>query len=107
MTENKCGTRLCAPGLGLAFGIACALFMIVFAWSGWLWNYGTAITTEYAAVYYGYAPTLIGGLIGGLWGLLEGFIFGLIVGWVYNGIARCCRCSSCRCSCCCDTKKTP
>jgi hypothetical protein len=95
MVDNKCGTRFCAPALGLAFGIACGLFMMLFAWAGWLWNYGNALTTQYSLVYYGYAPTLLGGLIGGFWGFLEGLIFGLIVGWMYNAVARCCRCEAC------------
>lgn len=90
--EKKCCTRICAPALGLGFGIASGLLMMLFAWSAMMWGVGTSIIDQYATVYHGYAATIMGGVFGGLWGLLEGFIFGLIAGWVYNCCARCCGC---------------
>lgn len=104
--ENKCCcTRVCAPALGVGFGITAGLFMMLFAWAAWLWGFGTSIIDQSAAVHYGYAATLVGGLIGGLWGLVEGFIFGLISGLIYNCVARCCGCSK-SCSTCCGDKSS-
>lgn len=84
--------RLCSPAVGIAFGIVSGLSILLFAWAGWLWGYGTALTTQFAEAYIGYAPTFVGGLLGGLWGLVEGFIAGIIFAWIYNCIAYCCHC---------------
>lgn len=93
--EKKCGTRLCAPALGMAFGIASGLSMMLLAWAGMWWGYGNTFIDQYALVFHGYAPTIIGGLWGGLWGLIEGFVFGVVIGAIYNCIARCCGCACC------------
>ncbi len=89
---KKCCSRVCAPALGLGFGIATGLMMMALAWISWKWGYGTSIVEQHAALYHGYASSLEGGLFGGLWGLIEGFIFGLVAAWVYNICARCCGC---------------
>jgi hypothetical protein len=100
---NKCccGTRLCSPALGVALGIVSGLFMMVLAWVSWQWGYGSSIMTLYSGVFYGYEPTLVGGLFGALWGFMEGFIVGLIMGCIYNCVSRCCKCGK-SCSCCGD-----
>jgi len=103
--ENKCYSHICVPGLGLGFGIASGLAMMLFAWASWQWGIGASMIDQYSAIYKGYSATLVGGAIGGLWGLAEGFIFGIIVGWVYNCCARCCRCGTTCPSCNCNTKK--
>ena len=92
--DKKCCTRLCAPALGMAFGVITGLIMMVLAWAAWQWGFGSSLVEQYSAVYYGYASTLVGGLFGALWGFIEGFIFGLVAGWVYNCVARCCGCGS-------------
>lgn len=101
MEKRCCGTRICSPALGVAFGFATGLMMLAFAWVAWRWGYGSSIIDQYSVVYSGYAPTLKGGLYGFLWGLVEGFIFGLVSGWVYNICARCCSCCK-SCSNCCN-----
>lgn len=94
MMNQKC---LCAACLGLAIGITNGLAMLLFAWGGWLWGYGTTMITEFGPLYPGYAATFLGGVFGALWGLLTGFVFGIVMGWIYNFFlcyARCCK-SSC------------
>ncbi len=93
--EKKCCTRLCAPALGMGFGITSGLCMLLLAWAGWQWGYGNTLIDQYAMMYHGYAASLVGGLWGGLWGLIEGFVFGVVVGFIYNCVARCCGCASC------------
>lgn len=88
-------TPLCVCGFGFAFGIAEAVIMLLFAWAGWGFGYGHSMITEMAAIYYGYAPTFIGGLFGALWGFIVGFVFGAIVAWVYNFCL--CHCSKKSC----------
>jgi membrane protease YdiL (CAAX protease family) len=82
-------TKLSAVSLGMAFGVAKAIWMIAFAWVAWHWGFGSAFIRELATIYHNYDATLFGGLWGGLWGFIEGFLFGLVVGWVYN-ICMCC-----------------
>ncbi len=104
MEKKCCSTRICSPALGVAFGLATGIMMMLFAWAGWLWHIGVGMIEQYAAVYHGYAPTFVGGLFGLLWGVIDGFIFGLIAGWIYNCCARCCHCAK---SCpVCNDKKT-
>lgn len=105
----KCGSkkRLCPGSFGLAFGIICGIFMMLLGWFA-IQGYGVGLVTLYSTIYYGYAPTWIGGLIGGLWGLVEGFIFGFLVALVYNCFSRCCRGICCRKgeACTCETTET-
>lgn len=90
METNYCGARLCSPALGMAFGVVSGVMMLLLAWAGMFWGFGTAFIDQYSLVFYGYSATFTGGLFGLLWGFIEGFIFGLIVGWVYNFCSRCC-----------------
>ena len=85
ISKNECvKIKLSVSSLGIAFGVAEALFMMLFAWSGWVWGYGATLINQVSTVYYGYAPTLTGGLWGGLWGLVDGFIFGIVAASIYN-----------------------
>jgi hypothetical protein len=83
--------KLSACSFGIAIGVAEGLYMLLFAWAGWFWGYGTPLIVQIAYVFYGYAPSFIGGILGGIWGFVDGFIFGFIVGWIYN-LCLCCRC---------------
>lgn len=103
--DNKCCTRLCAPALGMAFGIVSGLMLMLLAWSAMLWGHGTAVIDHYSTILYGYGATWTGGLFGLLWGFIEGFLFGLISGGIYNCVARCCGCSK-SCSTCCGDKSS-
>lgn len=86
---------LCPVSLGIAFGVTKGLFLLLFAWSGWLFHYGTAFVERLALYYHGYDASFVGGLIGGAWGLVGGFIFGLVVGLIYDFcVSRCGGCSS-------------
>src|SRR5690348_3842366 len=76
--------KLSTVSLGIAFGVTEALFMILFAWAGWLFGYGISMIHQIASVYYGYAPSFSGGLLGGAWGLVDGFVFGVVAGFIYN-----------------------
>jgi len=82
--------KLCPFSLGVALGVAEAVFMLLFAWAGHFWHYGTPIIHQIATLYIGYAPTIIGGVYGGLWGLLDGFVFGFIIALVYDFCLCCC-----------------
>jgi len=100
MMDSKCkcsgGVRLCPVKLGISFGVASAIFMIVVAWAGWLGGYGKSLVDVWSATYPGFAPTFVGGLAGAVWGFVYGFFFGAISGLVYS---CCSRCGS-RCKCC-------
>lgn len=91
-SKGNCGSGcscFCPVTLGLAFGVASAIFMIAYAWMAMMFGYGTAMIDQYSMVYYGYAATFVGGLWGGLWGLIQGFIFGFLVAWFYDMFCRC------------------
>lgn len=90
--NNECvKSKLCACSLGLTFGVVKGVCLLLFAWAGWLFGYGTAMVEHVSVMYHGYASTFVGGLIGGLYGLVGGFILGFIVGKLYNFFL--CRCS--------------
>ena len=105
MMRSKCRARLSAVGLGVAFGVVTALFMLGFAWAVWYDGSTSAIITQWAEIYPGYAATIKGGAIGGAWGFIEGFICGLLVGWIYNLCVCCCSCGCCCAKSCDDSKK--
>lgn len=85
--------KLCPVSLGVGFGVAQGLFLLLFAWVGWFWGYGGTLAHDLSVIFHGYAPSLVGGLFGGLWGFIEGFVFGLIAGFVYDF----CVCCGCKC----------
>ncbi len=82
-SKGEC-SKISACSLGVAFGVVEGLFMLGFALAGMFFGYGTSMSHQIASVYYGYAPTLKGGIYGAIWGFIDGFVFGLIAGWVYN-----------------------
>lgn len=89
MDDKQCvRTKLCAFSFGIALGVTEAIFMMVLAWVAGFCGYGDLMVQQIATVYYGYAPSFVGGILGGLWGLADGFVFGLVAGWIYN----CCLC---------------
>ncbi len=93
MCKNESGkSKLSVCAFGLAIGLAEGIYMLLFAWIAWVCGYGTPLITDIAHVFYGYAPSFIGGLFGGLWGFADGFIFGIIAAWIYNLVlSSCCR----------------
>jgi len=99
MSCGKCGSNecncLCPVSFGIALGVACAIFMAFYAWAAWLWGYGTGLIIQYSSIYFGYAPSFMGGVWGALWGLVSGFIFGFILILVYN-LCMCCKAKCCR-----------
>lgn len=101
--KSKCGF-LAPVSLGVGLGVASAFCMLLLAWGGWLWGFGLVMIEQSATMYYGFAPTFVGGIYGALWGFIDGFVFGLITAWFYN------LCLSCRCckkyKACCDTKES-
>lgn len=100
-------SRLSPVALGVGFGVACALSMLIVLWAGWFGGYGKTLTDMWASVYPGVSATLSGGFVGAVWGFFDGFVFGLISGIVYNMCMGCC--SRCNCGCCnsgtCEPKK--
>ncbi|MDR3492438.1 MAG: hypothetical protein P4M12_10430 [Gammaproteobacteria bacterium] len=94
--NNVCTkSKLSACALGLAVGFSDALYMMLFAWVALYSGYGTPMIDSIASVFYGYAPTFVGGLWGGLWGFIDGYIFGIVVGMIYNFCLCHCHCRSC------------
>jgi hypothetical protein len=103
MNKNQCSTKLSKCSLGLGIGIAEGLFMMLFAWAGWFFDYGTSLIEQVASFYYGYAATFVGGLWGGLWGFILGFFFGIVIAVVYNF----CSCKCCKKYCSLENKDIP
>jgi hypothetical protein len=118
MKEGKCMRNykkgLCPVSFGVAMGVISGLYMAVLAWAGWIWGFGLILVDQYSAVYYGLAPTFMGGVIGGFWGLIDGFIFGFVLAFIYNLCLHCCKsckccktAGECRCSSCCSAEGKP
>ena len=93
--SGKC--CLSAVSLGFALGLVCAIFAFLLALASWWWGFGTILVQQSATVYYGYEPSLMGGIIGALWAFIHCFIFGLLTGWFYNMFLCCCKskCGTC------------
>lgn len=104
MGHQKCAS-LSPVSLGIGIGLACAIYMLIFAWAGWLGGYGKPMMDMWSAAYPGFAATFAGGIVGAVWGFAKGFIFGALVGFFYNKCLHCCS----RCGCCktdvCDSGK--
>ena len=92
--------RICPGRFAFAFGLLWAIGWLLVGWAGWKWGYGVPLINVMGSVYYGYAPTLLGGVYGAIWGFIDAFIFCFLAILVYNGC--CCR----RCSHCETTEKT-
>jgi len=89
MSDNNYA-RLCPGKFGFAMGFVWGLGMLILAWAGWLFDYGTGMTASFAGIYWGMAPTFVGGILGFVWGLIDFFIFGWLMAVIYN-----CCCKSC------------
>lgn len=87
--------KVCPASLGIGFGVAKGLSMLIMALLAMAYGVGIPVVANLATLYSGYAPTLMGAVKGGLWGLFDGYVFGLVLGLVYN-LCRCCMCK-CRC----------
>ena len=79
---NVMSKKLNALSLAIAIGVSEGLGMMLFAWAGWLWGYGTPVIQQIASMFIGYAPSFGGGILGALWGFADGFTFGIVVGWI-------------------------
>ena len=104
MMGGKCKCYLSPVSLGVAFGVVCGLWMLLFAWSAMWWGHGVPIIAQWAEVLPGFAATIKGGLIGAAWGFVKGFVMGLIFGWIYNLCLCCCK-GSCKSDEACDMKE--
>lgn len=83
--NSECGVaKLCPVSFGIAFGVTEALMALIIAYVAWFFGYGVAMVEHFSAVYYGYAPSFVGGLFGALWGFIGGFIFGFVVAYIYD-----------------------
>ena len=71
-------------GLGLALGIACAIYAFFIGAVAWLFGWGTSVVEVLSSLYIGYDATFLGALIGTIWAFVDGFIGGVIIGWLYN-----------------------
>ena len=91
----KC-MRLSACAFGISLGIITGISMMFFAWSSWMWGYGTSMIDQWGSVFPGVAASLKGGFVGLAWGFLEGYILGIVWAWIYNMCLCCCR----NCPCC-------
>lgn len=87
-------SKLSPCAFGLALGVVKGLWMVLAAWSAWLFGYGAAMVDHIASFYHGYGASFSGGLIGGLYGLICGFIFGIVFGFFYNRFLHMC-CKKC------------
>jgi hypothetical protein len=91
INQNECiKTKLSPVSFGIAFGFTEGVFMLLFAWVGWLFGYGDALIQQIAGIYIGYAASFFGGILGGIWGFVDGFVFGIVAAAVYNFcLSRC------------------
>jgi len=76
---EKLNVKALAVGLGVLWG-----FMMLFV--GWasIFGWGTKFVEIMASIYFGFAPTFLGGIIGAIWGFFDGAIGGAIIAIVYN-----------------------
>jgi hypothetical protein len=90
-------TKLCKVAFGFAFGMVSGLSMMLFAWAGYYWGFGSSIVDQWASIFPGYSASVMGGFVGFGWGFLEGFVMGVLVAFFYN-LCLCC-CKACYGSC--------
>ena len=93
MGKGECvKTKLSLCALGLTFGIIKGVWLLLLAWAGWRFGYGSAMIEHVSHFYHGYGPSLLGGVIGFVWGFVSGFVFGVVFGFLYNFfLCRCCK----------------
>ena len=78
----------CKPvALGVAIGVVWALYvgcLGIAAMFGW----GGGLVLPLAALYIGYAPSVVGAIIGAVWAFVDGFVGGIVIAWIYNAVAK-------------------
>ena len=96
----KGSSRLNACGLGMTFGLLCAIDVLLLglltaAGKSFLW-YNEAVYNAFAATFPGFSTTVGGIVIGVIWGAVIGFISGILIAWLYNKFSSCHSCAVCR-----------
>ena len=76
--------RLNPKALGLALGILCAAFMVLFSLWVILVGTGQEFISFVASFYFGYSTTITGMLLGAIYGFIDGFVGGFVLAWLYN-----------------------
>jgi hypothetical protein len=76
--------KLNIKALAMAGGALWGVYMLLIAWSAWLFNWGTGFVTAMSSIYIGFTPTFLGGVIGAVWGFIDGAIAGAVIAWIYN-----------------------
>jgi hypothetical protein len=76
--------KLSIKALAVAGGALWGVYMLLIAWSAWLFNWGTGFVTVMSSIYIGFTPTFLGGVIGAVWGFIDGAIAGAVIAWIYN-----------------------
>lgn len=74
---------------GFGWGIISGIGWMLFAWMGARWGFGLPVIDLMSHVYYGVAPTLIGGFWALWWGFLHLFILAMLAAMVYNCCSKC------------------
>lgn len=98
--------RINPIALGLAFGVAWGLSILIVGLAASYSMYGKEFVVAMGTLYVGYEPSVAGALIGALIGFIDAFVGGFIIGWLYNCFANCgCSKSKCGESCEKDEKK--
>ncbi|OGT63262.1 MAG: hypothetical protein A3E85_06120 [Gammaproteobacteria bacterium RIFCSPHIGHO2_12_FULL_45_12] len=82
--HGKKGSGLCPVSFGVAFGLTCALAVLL--WSLWVKMYG--MPAMMSADHMGLATTYMGDLLRALVVLVKGFVFGFVFALLYNGMMR-------------------
>lgn len=76
--------KLNPKAFGLAWGILCAVAMLVLSLCAMLCGKGNDWINLTAAFYVGYSKTISGMFIGMLYGFIDGFVGGFLLAWLYN-----------------------
>lgn len=77
-------SKIYPVSFGFGWGIISAIGWMLLAWAGARWGFALPVINLMSHVYYGVAPTLIGGLWAFWWGFLHMFVLGLLAAVVYN-----------------------
>jgi hypothetical protein len=94
--QTQCGSRLCVGALGTSLGVLAALMVLIIGLLAHFVHYGQAWVTLASSLYLGFAATPKGIAIGVVWGFVDGFVCGAIIAYVYNCVAKCCKCKCCK-----------
>ena len=75
-------------GLALTLGILFGLTAFVLGVLSLLFGFATDYVVAMAALYIGFAPTLIGSIMGAIWGFVHCAISGAVIALVYNKLTE-------------------